>query len=197
MAINMTTPSEQTILALAQHFTPLAGKLSHQWKLDVDDVKQDIVEIIMTTLPQIPDQSRDVKPYLHRVITTRFLALHSEKYAHKPAHILSLDAPLPDNPEATRADMLAAPSGVPTDDTLQVEREQALYAALHRLRCEEQAYLRRVYKLNAFKVERRIQARQRVLKGKRSITSIRQNAYYKLRHDAELASCYQMNCSLA
>src|SRR5689334_13182393 len=139
-------------------------RLARDWSLDLDDVKQEIAVLIMTTLPQIPDQDRSVKPYLARTIKNHFLATHSEKYAHKPAYILSLDAPLADHPDMTRADMLAAPSGSPVDDTRQLQREQALYDALHRLRYDEQEHMRRVYGLNAFSAERRVIAGQRKTK---------------------------------
>jgi hypothetical protein len=187
----MHTPSEQTVLDLAQHFTPLAYNLARKWNLDADDVKQDIVEIIITTLPRVPDITRDVKPYLNRAIVNHFLSAHAEKYTHKPAYVLSLDAPLADNPDCTRADLLAAPADVPTDDTLQVERERALYAALHRLRYDEQLHLRRVFGLHEFKARRNVVWGQRKT-GQRSARSLSTNAYKKLRSDAVLSAALEV-----
>lgn len=189
---NMTTSSEQTVLELTRHFTPLAMRLARDFSLDLDDVKQEIAVLIIETLPRIPDNGRSVKPYLGRTIKNHFLARHDEKYSHKPAYILSLDTPLPGQTDITRADTLAAPPDVPQDDTRQIQREQALYDALHRLRCDEQEHLRRIYALNAFQVERRVIAGQRKTKANRSSSSISSNAFNKLRRDAALSAALEV-----
>lgn len=188
----MTTSSEQTVLELTRHFTPLAMRLARDWSLDLDDVKQEITVLIIETLPRIPDQDRSVKPYLYRTIRTHFLATYSEKYSHKPAHILSLDTPLPGQTDITRADTLAAPADVSQDDTQQIQREQALYDALHRLRCDEQEHMRRIYGLYAFQVEHRVIAGQRQVKANRSSSSISSNAFNKLRRDAALTAALEV-----
>jgi hypothetical protein len=143
---------EQTILDLAHshYFERQAWHLAHKWHLDIDDVRQDIVEIIMTTLPRIPERGRDKRTYLAVTINNHFRARYDEKYTHRPAHI-SLDEPLSDDPECSKlADILEAPSVMPVDEARRVQQEQALYDALHRLHIDEQLYLQRVYKLFAF-----------------------------------------------
>lgn len=149
----MTTTQEQTVLELAhsRYFERQAWHLAHKWHLDIDDVRQDIAEIILTTLPRIPERGRDKKTYLAVTINNHFRARHDEKYSHQPAHILSLDEPLSDDPEcSTLADILEVPPVMPANERRQIQREQALYDALHRLHIDEQLYLQRVYKLFAF-----------------------------------------------
>jgi DNA-directed RNA polymerase specialized sigma24 family protein len=182
MSINMNTPSEQDVLDLTRHFTPLAMRFAQGWSLDLDDVKQEIALIIIETLPRIPDTSGNVHGYLHRTIKNHFLSRYDEKRSHKPLHVLSLDEPYPSYPEITRADMLAAPSDVPQDDTQQIQREQALYAALRRLHKEEQEYVRRVYGLHAFTPWGKRTPRER------NPIAICQTTYRKLRKDAVLVA---------
>lgn len=181
----MTTSNEQIILDLVQHFTPLAKNLARDWNLDLDDVKQDIAEIIIEVLPRIPEPS-NVKGYLHRTIKNRFLSRYDERRTHKPAHVLSLDAPHPDYPDISRADSLEAPADVTCNDTRQVERERALYTALRRLHKEEQEYLQRVYGLHAFNPRGKRTPRER------KAEIICATAYRKLRHDARLAAALEV-----
>lgn len=186
MVANMTTPSEQYILELTRHFTPLAMRFAQGWSLDLEDVKQEITLVIIETLPRIPDKSRNVEGYLHRTIKNHFLSRYDEKRSHKPLHVLSLDEPHPNYPEITRADMLAAPSDVPQDDTQQIQREQALYAALRRLHKEEQEYIQRVCGLHAFTPWGKRTPRER------NPIAICQTAYRKLRKDAALAAALEV-----
>lgn len=176
--------NEQELVALVSYFDGQAHNIARNYNLDLDDVHQDIAEVVIVTLPKVPDTSKNVRPYLARSIANHFLLHHSRKYGHV-LDTTSIDAPISEHGNDTWSEMLEDTSLNLTPDPDQDRQERkvsALYTALRRLSLDEQERLAGIYGLNAYRPRGERNPRKR-LDSSRST-----RAYVALRHDEQLAT---------
>jgi hypothetical protein len=174
MAHTLDSRNDFIMTALSEA-VPTLRRIATQHRQDFDELYQWAALIALEHYDKAMN-ARKPYAYIYTVIrqAISWALLHTD-------YTLSLDMALSDELDTTLLDTLEAPAI--EDHEHEDQRAQALYAALRRLRLDEQIYMRRVYGLNAFNPLPPDWSKTR----DRTDDATRKTAYKQLRRDPELA----------
>jgi hypothetical protein len=185
MAQRITARTEQELNNQAISFLDARcahlQKLAIRYEIDFDELYQESALFLLQLIRCLPTNVRDIPGYLYVRMRCHVLDLVTERTKKTS---VSFDEVLSADSDISLLDVLPSPDDMPVDHTHTDARAVALYAALRQLPLEEQVYLRRVYKLNAYNVLPPAGSKPDY---NRSDNACRQHAYKQLRRNADLA----------